>query len=212
MLNIKKFVFNPVQVNAFVLWDETSECVLIDPSCYFPEEENELKQFIEASKLKPIRLLNTHGHFDHLMGNRFVEKNWNLHSEIYEDDNYMLPIAARQAMNFGFEMDSPPSAGRYFQDGELISFGNSVLKVVHVPGHSPGGVAFYSMVDKILISGDILFYRSIGRTDLPKGDHQLLISGIKDKLMILDNDVKVYCGHGPETTIGDEKRYNPYLR
>ena len=212
MLNIRKFKFNPIEVNAFILWDETLECVLIDPSCYYPEEEGELIQFIESNKLKPVRLLNTHGHFDHLMGNRFVEKQWQLKSEIHADDNYLVQHAANTALKFGVDMLSAPPAGRFLGDGEMINFGNSALKVIHVPGHSAGGVAFYSKADKLLITGDILFYRSIGRTDLPMGNHDLLISGIKDKLLILDESVKVYCGHGPETTIGDEKRYNPYLR
>jgi hydroxyacylglutathione hydrolase len=212
MLNIKKFKFNPIDVNAFILWDETLECVLIDPSCYYPEEQDELKRFIESNKLKPVRLLNTHGHFDHLMGNRFVEKNWQLQCEIHADDNYLVQHAGNTALKFGIDMPSPPPAGRFLEDGELINFGTSALKVIHVPGHSAGGVAFYSKADKLLITGDILFYRSIGRTDLPMGNHDLLISGIKDKLMVLDENVIVYCGHGSETTIGDEKRYNPYLK
>ncbi len=127
MLNIKKFIFNPIQVNAFILWDDTLKCVLIDPSCYYPEEEEELKQFIETSNLKPVRLLNTHGHFDHLMGNRFAEKTWNLKSEVHADDHFLVKHASNQAMSFGMEMVSPPDAGRYFQDGELISFGNSAI-------------------------------------------------------------------------------------
>jgi hydroxyacylglutathione hydrolase len=211
MLNIKKFTFNPVEVNAIILWDETLECVLIDPACFYPEEEQHLKKFIESNKLKPVRLLNTHGHFDHLMGNSFIEKTWGLKSEIHQDDDYLVQHAETQAMKFGIEMPSPPSSGRFFVDGELIRFGNSELKVIHVPGHSPGGVAFYSEADQLLISGDILFYGSIGRTDLPMGNFNLLISGIKEKLMVLDDKVKVYCGHGPETTIGNEKKNNPYL-
>jgi hydroxyacylglutathione hydrolase len=211
-LNIKKFTFNPVEVNAIILWDETLECVFIDPACYYPEEEQQLKEFVGINKLKPVRLLNTHGHFDHLMGNHFIKKTWGLKCEIHGDDNYLVQLADKQAMNFGIEMPSPPSCGRYLQDGELIAFGNSELKVIHVPGHSPGGVAFYSEADQLLISGDILFYRSIGRTDLPMGNYNLLISGIKEKLMVLDEKVKVYCGHGPETTIGNEKRNNPYLK
>lgn len=211
MLNIKKFTFNPVEVNSIVLWDETFECVLIDPACYYPEEEQQLKQFIESHQLKPVKLLNTHGHFDHLMGNGFVEKTWGLNSEIHQDDDFLVQRAETQAMKFGIEMPAPPSSGGFLTDGELIRFGNSELKVIHVPGHSPGGVAFFSEEDQLLISGDILFFRSIGRTDLPMGNFNLLVSGIKEKLMILDDKVKVYCGHGPETTIGSEKRNNPYL-
>lgn len=212
MLNIKKFTFNPVEVNAFILWDKTRECVLIDPACYYPEEEQQLKQFIESNQLKPVRLLNTHGHFDHLMGNKFIKKTWGLKCEIHKDDNYLIEQAETLAKLFGIEMSAPPSYGEFFEDGEVISFGNSELKVIHVPGHSPGGVAFYSKAGNLLVSGDILFNNSIGRTDLPKGNFDLLISGIKEKLIVLDEKVKVYCGHGEETTIGNEKRNNPYLR
>ena len=211
MLNIKKFTFNPVEVNAIILWDETLECVLIDPACYYPEEEQQLKQFVESNKLKPVRLLNTHGHFDHLMGNRFIKKTWGLKCEIHEDDNFLVQLAPAQAMKFGIEMNEAPSCGEFLSDGDVLAFGNSELKVIHVPGHSPGGVAFFSEADQLLISGDILFFRSIGRTDLPMGNFNLLISGIKEKLMVLNDKVKVYCGHGPETTIGSEKKNNPYL-
>jgi len=210
-MNVKKFKFNPIEVNAFVLWDETLECVIIDPACFYPEEEQQLKLFIETNNLRPVKLLNTHGHFDHLMGNRFVEKTWGLSCEIHQEDNYLVEQASSQSLLFGMSIPKPPLPGHFFVDGEVLSFGNSTLKVIFVPGHSPGGVAFYSEADKMLIAGDILFYGSVGRTDLPKGNHEQLITGIKEKLLVLDPDVRVYCGHGPETTIGAEKRNNPFL-
>ena len=210
-MNIKKFTFNPVEVNAILLWDDTLECVIIDPACFYPHEERQLKLFIESNHLNPVRLLNTHGHFDHLMGNRFVENTWGLKSEIHKEDNYLVEQAANQSLMFGMQMSKPPLPGSFFEDGEILSFGNSTLKVIYVPGHSPGGVAFYSEADKLLIAGDILFCGSVGRTDLPRGNHEQLITGINEKLMILDPEVKVYCGHGPETTIGSEKKSNPFL-
>ncbi len=210
-MNIKKFTFNPVSVNAFVLWDDTLECAIIDAACFYPREEQQLKSFIETNQLKPVKLLNTHGHFDHLMGNGFVEKTWSLKSEIHKDDNYLVEQAANQAMMFGIQMAKPPKPGHFIEDGDIILFGNSALKVIFVPGHSPGGVAFYSEIDRLLIAGDILFYGSVGRTDLPKGNHVQLISGILGKLMVLPPNVEVFCGHGPETTIGDEKKDNPFL-
>ncbi len=210
-MNIKKFTFNPVEVNAYLLWDDTLECVIIDPACFYPHEEQQLKSFIETHHLKPVRLLNTHGHFDHLMGNGFVERTWGLKSEIHKEDNYLVEQAANQASMFGMPMTNPPLPGRYFEDGEILTFGNSSLKVICVPGHAPGGVAFYSEADQLLIGGDILFYGSVGRTDLPGGNHEQLITGIKEKLMVLDPKVKVYCGHGSETTIGAEKSNNPFL-
>jgi len=210
-MNIKKFTFNPVEVNAYILWDDTLECVLIDPACFYPHEEQQLKLFIETLHLKPVRLLLTHGHFDHLMGNLFVEKTWGLKSEIHKEDNYLVEQASNQSLAFGFSMPKPPLPGSFFGDGDVLTFGHSSLEVIYVPGHSPGGVAFYSEPNKLLIAGDILFCGSVGRTDLPKGNHDQLITGIKEKLLVLPPDVKVYCGHGPETTIGAEKSYNQFL-
>ena len=210
-MNIRKFTFNPVSVNAFVIWDDILECVIVDAACFYPHEEKQLHLFIESNHLKPVKLLNTHGHFDHLMGNGYVGKTWGLECEIHKEDNFLLEQAANQSMMFGMPMPKPPPAGHFFEDGDLITFGNSTLKVIYVPGHSPGGVAFYSETDHLLIAGDILFYGSVGRTDLPKGNHVQLISGILGRLMTLPPDVVVYCGHGPETTIGNEKKNNPFL-
>jgi len=210
-MNIKKFTFNPVEVNAIVLWDDTLECVIIDPACFYSHEEEKLRLFIETLHLKPVRLINTHGHFDHLMGNGFVEKTWGIRSEIHQEDNYLVVQASNQALMFGMSMPKPPLPVAFFEDGDTITFGNSSLKVIYVPGHSPGGVAFYSEADKLLIAGDIIFNGSVGRTDLPKGNHEQLITGIKEKLLVLDPATKVYCGHGPETTIGAEKSYNQFL-
>jgi len=210
-MNIKKFTFNPVEVNAIVLWDDTLDCVIIDAACFFPYEEQKLKLFVETLNLKPVRLLNTHGHFDHLMGNNFVEETWGLKSEIHKEDNYLVEQASALSLMFGMSMPKPPLPGSFFEDGDILTFGNSSLKVIFVPGHSPGSVAFYSEADKLLIAGDIIFNGSVGRTDLPKGNHEQLITGIKEKLLILDPATKVYCGHGPETTIGAEKSYNQFL-
>jgi len=210
-MNIKKFTFNPVEVNAIVLWDDTLECVIIDSACFYPHEEQKLQLFIETLHLKPVRLLNTHGHFDHLMGNAFVEKTWGLKSEIHIEDNYLVEQASNQALMFGMSMSKPPLPGRFIEEGDILTFGNSSLKAIFVPGHSPGSLAFYSEADKLLIAGDIIFNGSVGRTDLPKGNHEQLITGIKEKLLVLDPATKVYCGHGPETTIGAEKSYNQFL-
>jgi glyoxylase-like metal-dependent hydrolase (beta-lactamase superfamily II) len=210
MINIQKFTFNPIQVNAFVLWDETLEAVLIDPACYFKEEQQKLKDFITFNNLNPVRLLNTHGHFDHVMGNAFVEKTWGLTGEIHEQDFILAQRADAQARNFGIEMKSPANF-HCFHDGASIHFGKSFLKVIHVPGHSPGGVAFYAESDKVLFAGDIIFYHSIGRTDLPMGDYDSLVNGIREKIFVLDENTRIYAGHGPETTISNEKKQNPFL-
>ena len=210
-MNIKKFTFNPVEVNAIILWDDTLECVIIDAACFFPHEEQKLKLFIETLNLKPVRLLNTHGHFDHLMGNRFIEETWGIKSEIHKEDNYLVEQASAQSLMFGMSMPKPPLPGSFIEEGDILTFGNSSLTAIFVPGHSPGSVAFYSEADMLLIAGDIIFNGSVGRTDLPKGNHEQLITGIKEKLLVLDPATKVYCGHGSETTIGEEKSYNQFL-
>lgn len=210
MLNIKKFTFNPVGVNAYLLWDATREAVLIDPACFYQEEEETLSRFVEDKQLTIKHLLNTHGHFDHLMGNSFAQGKWNLITKIHPYDLPMVDQAGEFAKWFGLSLEQPREAIALEPDA-AITFGNTILKVIHVPGHSPGSVAYYHEADGILIVGDILFEGSVGRTDLPGGNHATLISGIKEKLLILDEEVKVYPGHGNATTIGREKWSNPFL-
>lgn len=210
MLNIKKFTFNPVGVNAYLLWDATNEAVLIDPACFYKEEEETLSRFVKEKQLTIKHLLNTHGHFDHLMGNSFAQEKWNLITKIHPHDLPMVDQAGEFAKWFGLSMEQPKEASALEPDA-AITFGNSLLTVIHVPGHSPGSVAYYHEADGILIVGDILFEGSIGRTDLPGGNHATLISGIKEKLLILDEEVQVYPGHGNSTTIGREKWANPFL-
>jgi glyoxylase-like metal-dependent hydrolase (beta-lactamase superfamily II) len=211
MLQIKKFTFNPVGVNAYLLWDDTNEAVLIDPACSNMAEEKTLSRFVEDNNLKIVHLLNTHGHFDHLMGNSFAGDKWNLISRIHPGDLPMVSQARQHAMFFGITMANPKEA-QALNTQEEIAFGNSVLKVIHVPGHSAGSVAYHCEESKFLVVGDILFEGSVGRTDLPGGNHALLISGIKEKLLTLDDNTRVFSGHGNETTIGEERRYNPFLK
>ena len=211
-MKVKKFTFNPVSVNAYLLWDETKEAVLIDPACFYPAEELELSRFIENEGLKIVHILNTHGHFDHLMGNDFASAKWNLQVKIHSGDAFMAGQARQHAVLFGITMKNPTATSEPLKEGDLIRFGNSSLRVIHVPGHSPGSVAFYEKEDQLLVVGDILFEGSVGRTDLPGGSHELLISGIKEKLLTLGEEVVVYPGHGGHTTIGWEKRTNPYLK
>ncbi|MCK9413774.1 MAG: MBL fold metallo-hydrolase [Prolixibacteraceae bacterium] len=211
MINIKKFTFNPVGVNAYVLWDEVKEAVVIDPACSNRSEEAVLSRFVEEQGLNVVQLLNTHGHFDHLMGNSFAETKWGLKCRIHPGDLPMVSQAKQHAMFFGISMANPAEAVALVP-GEEITFGRSVLKFIHVPGHSAGGVAYYSEADHLLVVGDILFEGSVGRTDLPGGNHAQLISGIKEKLMVLADGVRVYPGHGGDTTIGRERRSNPFLQ
>ena len=211
MIHLRKFTFNPVGVNAYVLWDETKEAIVIDPACSNRAEEEQLSRFISELRLEVVGLYNTHGHFDHLMGNNFAAAKWNLTCKIHADDLPLATEAAKHALMFGIRMPSPN------MDMELLSakdvtFGSSSLKVINVPGHSRGSLAYYAEIEKFIVVGDILFEGSVGRTDLPGGDHNQLISGIKSKLLPLGDDITVYSGHGNETNLGKERRYNPFLQ
>lgn len=211
MIKIEKFVVNPLGENSFVLFDETGECVFVDPGFYYQEEHNEIKDFIAQHKLSPKKIINTHCHFDHIMGVEFVRNAFNIPFWAHEKDSFWVNNATEQAGRFGLEVKHVNPIDEYLQENDTVQFGNSELKVIHVPGHAPGHVVFYCEEDKFSIAGDVLFYGSIGRTDLPGGDHATLISNIKTKLFALPEDTKVYCGHGPETSIGFEKSSNPFL-
>jgi len=211
MINIKKFTFNPVGVNAYLLWDETREAVLIDPAFFYHEEQATLTRFVEKEELTIVQLLNTHGHFDHLMGNNFAEERWNLKCRIHPGD---LPLAGQskhQASFFGITMPNP-TIPVSLHPGEVITFGHTSMGFIHVPGHSAGSVAYYAEQDQLLVVGDILFEGSVGRTDLPGGNHAQLISGIREKLLTLPDETSVCSGHGNDTTIGRERYTNPFLQ
>ena len=210
-MQIKKFTFNPVQENTFIIYDETGECVIIDAGCYFEYEREELDAFISKKRLKPVRLINTHCHFDHIMGVTHCRTRYNLQFEIHPDEAPLVEQAVSHGDLFAIPVDSIEPADLFFQENDQITFGNSSLQVIAAPGHSPGGVVFYNPVQKILFAGDVLFYGSIGRTDLPGGNFNRLIGNIQTKLLTLPEETVVYCGHGPETTIGFEKKNNPFL-
>jgi len=211
MMQIKKFTFNPVQENTFVVYDETGECAIIDAGCYFEYEREELDGFIAEKQLKPVRLINTHCHFDHIMGITHCRIKYKVPFEIHPDEEILVEHAVDSGDRFGIPMEPIDAPDAYFREGDRITFGNSHLEVIESPGHSPGGVVFYNPEQKILIAGDVLFYGSIGRTDLPGGSFEQLTGNIKTKLLTLPGETVVYCGHGPETTIGFEKKNNPYL-
>ena len=212
MIKIKHFEFNPFQVNTYILSDDTGEAVIIDAACSTPKEEEILSDYIEKQDLTPKILINTHGHVDHLLGAHHVSRKYNASFRMHTDDKPLLERAREQAAMFGLELDEIPSLESGLKDGDGVGFGDSLLKVLHVPGHSPGGIVLYSPVNKFIIAGDVLFSGSIGRTDLPGGDYDTLLQGITNKLMVLPDDVTVYPGHGPATTIGEEKNNNPFLR
>ena len=211
MFNIKVFTFNPIAENTYILYNEHKEGLVIDPGCYFPEENEELKQFITEKGLVIKKLLNTHCHLDHIFGNKFIAETYNLELELHQKEVVMLERAPASGLMFNLPFDNYNGDFIFLQEGDIINLGKDVLEVIYAPGHSPGHICFYCQAQKFIISGDVLFYQSIGRTDLPGGDHETLIRSIKEKIFILPDDVIVYSGHGPETTVGAEKMKNPYV-
>lgn len=209
-MKVESFVFNPFQENTYVLYDETKECVVIDPGCSEPDEKQALSSFIEGNGLKVKLLLNTHCHVDHVLGNDFVKEKYKVDFLIHESDLPVLKAVKAYAPSYGFVQYRETEPDRFMKEGDIISFGNQSLKVLFVPGHSPGHVAFYNERNKIVVAGDVLFYNSIGRTDMPGGHYDTLITSIHEKLFTLPDDVTVYPGHGPETSIGFEKKTNPF--
>ena len=211
-MTVTGLTFNPFAENTYLLHDETKECVIVDPGCYDAAEKAKLKQFISDNGLKVVKLLNTHCHIDHVLGNKFVADTYNVGLEIHEADLPTLQAIPSYAPNYGFTNYEELLPTTLLAENDIVSFGKTDLKVIFAPGHAPGHVVFYDEKGKNLIGGDVLFQRSIGRTDLPGGDFDTLIESIKTKLFTLPEDVKVYPGHGPSTTIGEEKRENPFLR
>lgn len=211
MLEVKCFPFNPFQENTYVLYDETRECVIIDPGCYSPEEKQELATFISENKLTPMKLLLTHAHIDHILGNNFVTGKYGLKIEMNEHDVKLLQAAPSYGTMWGINCEPSPDPEVMLKEGDTISFGNTELEIYFTPGHSAGSICFYNRKKNVVIAGDVLFYESIGRTDLPGGNHPTLIKSIKEKLFPLGEACTVYPGHGPETTIGHEMKNNPFL-
>ena len=211
-MTIKIFTFNPFQENTYLLFDETKEAVLIDAGCITETEKLTLKRFIDENGLTLKRLINTHLHLDHQFGNKFVADTFGLLPEANQQDEFLLANVVEQARSFGFSVEEEAQAlGAYINEDDEIKFGNCSLKAIHVPGHSPGSLAFYSEKEGVVFAGDVLFRNSIGRTDLPYGDYATLILSITKKLLPLPDSTVVYCGHGPSTTIGSEKNSNQYL-
>lgn len=212
MTHVVKFTFNPFQENTYVLYDATKECIIIDPGCYQEHEKVELVNFIEKNKLRPVRLINTHCHLDHVFGNKFVADTYNLSLEIHKGELPVLESCERVSLAYGIPFPEPsPMPGRFIEEGEEITFGETSLMTLFTPGHSPASISFYCEKDKFVIAGDVLFDKSVGRVDLPGGDGPLLIKSIREQLLVLDDAVKVYPGHGRATTIGEERTGNPFL-
>lgn len=212
-MKIKKFTFNPIQENTYIVHDEQSgDAIVIDAGCLFPQEKESLKKYIEDNKLTVRRVLNTHLHFDHQFGNKFLFDTYGISPEAHPEDEFLLRRIVEKAQVFGFTIqENAQQIGAYLSEGQIIRLGDDSFTCIHVPGHSPGHLVFYNEKNKALFAGDVLFYGSVGRTDLERGDHAALIKNITEKLLILPDDTTVYPGHGPATTIGREKKFNPYL-
>lgn len=211
MIQIKSFAFNPYQENTYVLFDGSNECVIIDPGMYTGDEQNAFLKFIADHNLKPVLLLNTHCHIDHVLGNKFIFDTYGLLPRFHKGEQAVINSVVSYAPQMGIRYDVSPLPEFYLPESGTIQFGNSELELIFAPGHSPAHLCFYNKEQQFIIGGDVLFYRSIGRTDLPGGNFDLLISNIREKLFTLPDEVRVFPGHGPSTSIGFEKQNNPFL-
>ena len=211
MLQIKNFVFSPIQENTYVLYNELKECMIIDPGCYFDDEKNMLQDFITDNGLKPTMLLNTHCHLDHVFGNKFISETYGLTLHLHEKEKQLLSFAPASGLMYNMPFDNYIGEFILLKEGDKILLGADELEVLETPGHSPGSICFYCRKQNFVIGGDVLFQRSVGRTDLPGGSLQTLLNNIRQKLFVLPDETIVYSGHGDPTSIGEEKLYNPFL-
>lgn len=214
MTTVLPLTFNPVQENTYLVYDNDSrECIIFDPGCFTPAEERELVRVIEENNLKPVQLINTHCHFDHVFGNDFVMKKYGLQLGIHELEVPVLEMGPQVVRMYGMPPMTPsPPADYFIAEGDTITLGDNSFEVLFCPGHSPGSLCFHNAAEGYVIAGDVLFDGSIGRTDLPGGDHATLLRSIREQFFTLPDDTIVYPGHGPDTTIGYERANNPFLR
>lgn len=212
MTKVHQLTYGPFSENTYLIVDEDNNALVIDPGMYYPEENMRMFEYLNTQKITPQRLLLTHAHLDHVFGVNWFHKNCNITPEVNAADKVMYDSAQAVAMQYGLSMEPLVPAMLGLAEGDVISFGDATLKVLFAPGHSPGSVCFYNEEEKYVIGGDVLFQGSIGRTDLPGGDFDTLIRSIRTQLFTLPDDVIVYSGHGPLTTIGQEKISNPFLQ
>lgn len=212
MIHIQSFVCNPYQENTYLLYDDTGACAIIDPGMYGEAEQQAVRRFIEENKLRPELLLNTHCHIDHVLGNHFIHSQYGLFPLFSEKELPLLVEVQHYAPQMGIHYDVSPIGESYLPETGTVQIGQETLQLVFAPGHSPGHLCFYHEGQGLLIGGDVLFYNSIGRTDLPGGDHDQLLESIRTNIYSLPDETVVYPGHGPETRIGFEKQTNPFVR
>lgn len=210
-LQVQFLTLNPFEENTYFLIAPNKQCIIIDPGCFDDLEKQQLAEFIELHELKPVRLINTHCHIDHILGNAFVANEYKLGLEIHEGELPVLQAGSTVAGMYGIPYQTSPLPKSYLKEGDEVVLDGHKLKILFTPGHSPASICLYNEQDHWLIGGDVLFYESIGRTDLPGGNHKTLIQSIRTQLFTLPDETIVYPGHGPETKIGYEKMFNPFL-
>ena len=210
MIQIKCFEFNFLPVNTYVIWDETLEAAVIDPGCFYPEEPEQLASFIKERGLKIRLLLNTHLHFDHVFGNTFVEDTYGVKARANDLDMPWIETIKSKLAVFGINFEghvNPIEPENVLHEGDTVTFGNTTLHVLHIPGHSRGSIVFWNKEQNCIFTGDVMFQGSYGRTDFPDGNYEALMTGIRTKLLTMPDETIVYPGHGPSTTIKHEKPY-----
>ena len=214
MLKIQKYVCNMFGENTYVVWDDTRECVIIDCGAFYPEERAAIENLIKSESLTPVHLLCTHGHFDHVMGNGFLSQTFGIKPEIHVGDEYLITNVREQARSMvGMEYaDYIPPVGKYLSETDAISFGSHTLEIIHTPGHTPGGIVFHCKEEKVAFTGDTLFNMSVGRTDFPGGSWMQLMDSLKRMKDRLAPETALYSGHGNQTTMEYEMKWNPYLK
>ena len=212
MIQVVTFTFNPVQENTYVLTNEKREALIIDPGCYFSAEERTLQNYLQEGNFTPVQLINTHCHFDHVFGNDFIAKKYNLELYIHPQEEVLLQFAPASVVGYGLSFTNYTGKLHYLNAGDTIHLGSDELKVLFTPGHSPGSISLYCATQNFVIGGDVLFKGSIGRTDLPGASAEQLAQSIRTQLYTLPDETIVYPGHGEPTTIGYEKKHNPFVK
>lgn len=212
MLHIQAFVFNFASENTYILYNENKNAWLIDPGNMNEQETNLISSFIKDNELTIQKILLTHAHIDHVFGLQWAYDTFKLPVQMHQEDQEVLDMLQMSGMRFGMKIDPVNVDVEYINEGDELDFDGEKFKIYHVPGHSPGSIVYHNENQKFMISGDVLFEGSIGRTDLYKGNYEQLLDGIRKKLFVLDDETKVFSGHGNPTSIGFEKQYNPFLR
>ncbi|MDB5231891.1 MAG: hydroxyacylglutathione hydrolase [Chitinophagaceae bacterium] len=210
MIRVQSFTVNPFQENTYVLSNEKRETLIIDPGFYFSAEYETLNKYLNENELTPVKLLNTHCHLDHVFGNKLVAGQFGLEPFLHKDEEQVLEMASKSALMYGLGFDNYTGPLHFLEEGDTIKLGDEELQILLAPGHSPGSICFYSSTNGFVIAGDVLFFESVGRSDLPGGNAEQLLKSIHEKLFTLPDETIVYPGHGPSTTIGHEKQHNPF--